>query len=122
MINTSHRLRTMVKMARSHTSGQHALSCTAVEPGQLDAAEWRLRHSSYIPAKVSPGRGLGAAVSAVRLQAEWLHLDALNTLHAFEKGQSATPNCTAPEPEDIREVQLSLDWGCHRRLPTGSGK
>ena len=60
------RLRTMVKMARSHTSGQHALSCTAVEPGQLAAAEWRLRHSGCVTARVAPDRGLGFAVSQAR--------------------------------------------------------
>lgn len=60
------RLRTMVKMARSHTSGQHALSCTAVEPGQLNAAEWRLRHSGCVVTRVAPGHGLGFAVSQAR--------------------------------------------------------
>ena len=55
----------MVKMARSHTSGQHALSCTAVEPGQLEAAEGRLRHSGCVTARVAPDRGLGFAVSQV---------------------------------------------------------
>lgn len=56
----------MVKMARAHTSGQHALSCTTVEPGQLDAALWRLRDSGAAEsgaAMLHPRRGLGLAVS-----------------------------------------------------------
>lgn len=60
-----HRLRTMAKMARAHTSGQHALSCTAVEPGHLDAAAWRLRTSGGITARLNAKSGLGAAVSEV---------------------------------------------------------
>lgn len=59
----------MAKMARAHTSGQHALSCTTVDPGQLLAAEWRLKNGGHRMAALSPERGLGAEVS-VRL-AEW---------------------------------------------------
>jgi hypothetical protein len=75
------RLRTMVKMARSHTSGQHALSCTAVEPGQLNAAEWRLRHSGCVVARVAPGHGLGFAVSQARQPCRHSHTC---ILHACE--------------------------------------
>lgn len=57
----------MVRMGRSHTSGQHALSCTEVEPGQLEAAEWRLRNGRHVMARVSAKRGLGAKVSEVRV-------------------------------------------------------
>ncbi len=54
----------MRKMARAHTSGQHALCNTIVEPGQLDAALWRLRHGPHRRVALQPGRGLGIAVSS----------------------------------------------------------
>jgi hypothetical protein len=59
------RLRSVVKLPRSHTSGQHALSCTMVDPGQLEAAEWRLRNGRHAIVRVSPSCGLGARVSEV---------------------------------------------------------
>ncbi len=89
------RLRTMVRMARAHTSGQHALSCTTVEPGQLDAALWRLRNCGAAEsgaATLHPRRGLGLAVS--RRLALW-QLDVVGAFLAASSSSQERHSCPA---------------------------
>lgn len=123
----------MVKMARSHTSGQHALSCTAVEPGQLEAAEWRLRHSSHISARLAPDRGLGFAVSEVCLQPALSESGASNRSRSQHISVSSARQRYASTGVDQAALQrharaqrsLGSYW-CFRclgrRWPGGSGK